>query len=277
MIEPKRQNARECPNDGGTVENSLLKPYTIKMEIMPLGETFTFNHTLETKGRDRKFSHIVLGFDYWEGNTKNHSFDKAIWTPKVFAEDVRFFRISQGTEEEYPGDLKMWLYILKDAELTIHYRAQSRKTILVNLTNHAYFSLAGQRTQNIYDHTFTICARPDLPVHETHIPTGDVASVQDAALELRKPEELEDICRSSSSLELTIGNFVNSTLKGKGDQVYPKHFDFIDETLPRGHLDVVCFVLFLMFLPSLWEASLMSLHGTGADRRSSSALSPGGI
>lgn len=70
---------------------------------------------------------------------------QVLWSPQVVPNGVCFFRLSPDGEEGYPGELKVWVtYTLHGSELAINYRAQSSKTTPVNLTNHAYFNLAGQ-------------------------------------------------------------------------------------------------------------------------------------
>uniref|UniRef100_A0ACB8G9P4 Uncharacterized protein n=1 Tax=Sphaerodactylus townsendi TaxID=933632 RepID=A0ACB8G9P4_9SAUR len=118
----------------------------------------------------------------------NKNILQVVWAPEVLPDGVRFFRVSPDGEEGYPGELKVWVtYTLNNEELTINYKAESSKTTPISLTNHAYFNLAGQGSPNIYDHEFTIEADFYLPVDETQIPTGEVASVQDTAFDLRDP------------------------------------------------------------------------------------------
>lgn len=70
---------------------------------------------------------------------------QVLWSPEVLPNGVCFYRLSPDGEEGYPGDLKVWVtYMLSGGELTINYRAQTSKTTPINLTNHAYFNLAGQ-------------------------------------------------------------------------------------------------------------------------------------
>ncbi|XP_062979943.1 galactose mutarotase [Elgaria multicarinata webbii] len=308
MTEVKRENFGEWPHGGGTVEKFLLKSDTVKVEIISLGCIIT---SLETKGRDGKFSDVVLGFDHLEGYINKHpyfgavvgrvanriakgkfvvegqeyqlainngpnslhggikGFDKVIWAPEVLPDGVCFFRVSPDLEEGYPGELKVWVtYTLKDGELRINYRAQSSKTTPVNLTNHAYFNLAGQGSPNIYDHEFIIKADSYLPVDETQIPTGEISSVQGTAFDLRKPVGLgrhlqefqlsgfdHNFCLTQSKetsfcarayhppsgriievyttqpgIQFYTGNFLDDTLKGKGGHIYPKHSGFCLET-----------------------------------------------
>lgn len=70
---------------------------------------------------------------------------QVLWSPQVLPNGVCFFRLSPDGEEGYPGDLKVWVtYTLSGGELAINYRAQTSKMTPINLTNHAYFNLAGQ-------------------------------------------------------------------------------------------------------------------------------------
>uniref|UniRef100_A0A8D0GNU4 Aldose 1-epimerase n=1 Tax=Sphenodon punctatus TaxID=8508 RepID=A0A8D0GNU4_SPHPU len=308
MTEVTSEVFGDLPLNGEIVEKFLLKSDLAKVEIISLGCIIT---ALETKGRDGKFSDIVLGFDRLEGYINKHpylgavvgrvanriakgkftvegkeyslainngpnslhggikGFDKAVWIPEMLPNGVRFFRISPDGEEGYPGELKVWVtYTLNGGELTINYRAQSNKTTPVNLTNHAYFNLAGQGSHNIYDHEVSIEADSYLPVDDTMIPTGEVASVQDTCFDLRKPVELgghlqkfqlggfdHNFCLTQSKepqfcarvcyppsgrvmevyttqpgIQFYTGNSLDGTLKGKGGSVYLKHSGFCLET-----------------------------------------------
>ncbi|XP_025024637.1 aldose 1-epimerase isoform X3 [Python bivittatus] len=230
MLEVKRETFGEWPLGGGTVEKFLLRSDTVKVEIISLGCIITSLETKDRDGkfsdivlgfdhlegyinkhpyfgaiigrvanRIAKGKFVVEGHEYQlainDGPNSLHGgvkgFDKAIWSPEVLPDGVRFFRISPDDEEGYPGELKVWIsYTLKDGELTINYRAQTSKTTPVNLTNHAYFNLGGKGSSNIYDHEFTIEADSYLPLDETLIPTGKITPVQDTAFDLRKPKEL---------------------------------------------------------------------------------------
>ncbi|MEE6474941.1 hypothetical protein FKM82_010546 [Ascaphus truei] len=196
-------------------------------------------------------------------------FDKVLWTPEVIENGVRFLYISADGEEGYPGELKVWVtYTLVGSKVTVNYRAKCSKSSPVNLTNHSYFNLAGQGSSNIYDHEITIEAEHYLPVDDTMIPTGEVASVKGTCFELRKPVQLGSqinkfridgfdhnfclgvtkeqqycarVCHQPSGRVLTVSttqpgvqfytaNFLDGSLKGKGGAVYPKHSAFCLET-----------------------------------------------
>jgi aldose 1-epimerase len=69
--------------------------------------------------------------------------------------------------------------------LTFEYRAETTEATPINLTNHAYWNLAGAGSGTIYDHLLTLDCSRYLPVDEQLIPTGEVLSVEGTALDFR--------------------------------------------------------------------------------------------
>ena len=59
--------------------------------------------------------------------------------------------MSADGEENYPGELTSTVtYDLTDEnELVLKYSANTTKPTIINLTNHAYFNLAGQVSSNM--------------------------------------------------------------------------------------------------------------------------------
>jgi aldose 1-epimerase len=129
----------------------------------------------------------------------NAGFDKALWTAEplrrevlqggVSAVGVKFTHTSPDGDEGYPGTLTCSVtYSLTDKdELSFDYIATTDKPTVVNLTNHAYWNLAGEASgQAILDHELTIHAERYTPTDDTFIPTGELAAVEGTAVDFRE-------------------------------------------------------------------------------------------
>lgn len=142
------------------------------------------------------------GFDYQLAinNEPNHlhggttkSLDKVLWRGEPTTLDggpaVQFTYVSPDGEEGYPGRLEVTVtYAMpKPGVLRIDYAATSDRDTPVNLTNHAYFDLAGEGAPSILDHVLQIAADRYTPTDDTLIPTGRIDSVQGTPLDFRTP------------------------------------------------------------------------------------------
>lgn len=123
-------------------------------------------------------------------------FDSVVWNARdVSAGDdarLELEYLSKDGEEGYPGNLKIRaIYSLNDEnELRIDFEATTDKDTVVNLTNHSYFNLAGQRAGEILDHEVVIHADAFTPVNANLIPTGELGNVEGTPFDFRKPRAI---------------------------------------------------------------------------------------
>ena len=123
-------------------------------------------------------------------------FDKKLWAATIIdgAEpSLKLNYTSPDMEEGYPGTLSVEVIysLLKDNSLKIEYKATTDKATVVNLTNHAYFNLAGaDGKNNILDHELTLAADKITPVDATLIPTGELMPVANTPFDFQKATKI---------------------------------------------------------------------------------------
>ena len=104
--------------------------------------------------------------------------------------------VSPDGDAGFPGKLDIEVvYTWNDGcELGIEYRAIGDADTLVNLTNHTYFNLNGEGSNDVSGMTLRIAADEFNPVDKDLIPTG-VAPVGQGVPDLRAPVSFEEILR----------------------------------------------------------------------------------
>lgn len=99
-------------------------------------------------------------------------------------------------EEGFPGRLEVEMtYTLTDSnEFRIDYKATTDRPTVCNLTNHAFFNLAGIApvTPSIEDFILTIHADHYCPIDKVSIPYGDRAPVEGTPFDFRTPHRVGD-------------------------------------------------------------------------------------
>jgi aldose 1-epimerase len=148
------------------------------------------------------------GKNHLHGGTKG--FDKVVWSADSKIEDnkavLQLHYLSQDMEEGYPGNLhtEVVYTLTNDNMLEVAYKATTDKKTVVNLTQHAYFNLSGAK--DILDHELLLQAPRYLPIDETLIPTGEIASVEGTPFDFTSFKTIgRDIEMESIQLERGLG------------------------------------------------------------------------
>jgi aldose 1-epimerase len=130
------------------------------------------------------------GANHLHGGKRN--FARVLWrAEKVSAPAgctaVRLTYFSRDGEEGYPGNLTVSVtYTLTDDdELRLDYEAKTDQATVVNLTNHAYFNLAGHG--DALGHQLWLAAEQYTLADDELIPTGQIAPVHGTPLDFTQP------------------------------------------------------------------------------------------
>lgn len=158
-------------------------------------------------------------------------FDKVLWELiEVQGGDkpaVKLRYVSPDGDQGYPGTLTAYaLYSLDDHNaLTIEYTATTDKPTVVNISNHAYWNLAGEgASSGAMGHLLTIHAEAYTPVDSTLIPSGEIRPVAGTVFDFKTAHPVGARVRNADEPQLVFGrgydhNFVIAREVGKSPRL----------------------------------------------------------
>lgn len=166
-------------------------------------------------------------------------YNKFMYETEVFEDEeiasVEFSRLSPHMEQGFPGNLDVTVtYSLTEAnELVIEYLAVSDRDTIVNLTNHAYFNLAGHDAGSVQGQKVWIKANQFTPTSSDLIPTGEFCDVAGTPMDFRTFKTIgQDINADYEPLKIAGGYDHNYVLDTSGTEV-EKVAELVDEKSGR--------------------------------------------
>ncbi len=157
-----------------------------------------------------------------DGNNTLHggpeNFGKQLWQGKAIPNGVELTYVSKDGEAGFPGTLTTTVrYTLSGHDLKIEYKATTDKDTVLNLTNHAYYNLAGEGNPDILKQEVKINAAKVVPVNADQIPTGQLLDVAGTPLDLRQLIPIgKNIDASNEQLKYGIGYDISYALENSG-------------------------------------------------------------
>ncbi|NJN25805.1 MAG: galactose mutarotase [Cyclobacteriaceae bacterium] len=129
---------------------------------------------------------------------------------------------SEDGEEGFPGNLtlKVLFSLTENDELVLKYHASTDMPTILNVTNHAFFNLAGEGSDTVLDHELLVVADTFTPVDDTAIPTGELRPVAGTAMDFRQLTRLGDrIGNDDDQLKFVGGYDHNFVLNKEGNEL----------------------------------------------------------
>jgi len=189
------------PDQHGVVTNVLLHPNTCEEYLKGFPSSAAVIGRVANRIANASFSLDGQDYKLAANSGKNHihggrkGFASVLWNKDNLVAQgheavLRLSYESKDGEEGYPGNLKVTVtYTLTDKnEFRIDYQATTDKATPINLTNHAYFNLAG--AGDILDHELWLAADHYTLADDDLIPTGEIATVKGTPLDFTKPMAL---------------------------------------------------------------------------------------
>ncbi len=144
-----------------------------------------------------KFTLDGVNYQLATNNGNNHlhggltGFDKILWDATTFTAEnsvgITLNYLSADGDQGYPGNLHVTVIyeLTNENEILVKYHAVTDKATPINLTQHAYFNLAGKG--DVLSHEIMINADRFTAIDDEAIPTGDLPLVENTPFDFRSP------------------------------------------------------------------------------------------
>jgi aldose 1-epimerase len=149
-------------------------------------------------------------------------FSHRIWNASVMETEgmvgLYLEYMSADHEEGFPGNLKVKVFycLNNQDEFRMEFHALTDKATPVNLTNHAYFNLAGENSGTIYDQELQLFSDQITETDSESIPTGRLLDVKGTPFNFTESHAFGDFIH-----ELEVGYDDNYVLRNQSGELQP--------------------------------------------------------
>lgn len=150
------------------------------------------------------------------------SFSTAFWDVKSITNrpspSITLTYTSLNHEENFPGELtvEVTYTLTEENEVKIVYKAHSTEDTIINLTQHSYFNLEGQKA-SVLNQMLEINSDKILEVDSENIPTGQILPIENTSFDFTSPKNCPE--KIDTSFILKDNNIFSASLFSKLNQL----------------------------------------------------------
>ncbi len=139
------------------------------------------------------------------GNNSHSSplgFDREVFDAVQSGNKVTLTLNAPDMRNGFPGNRKVTAVyeLLPDDTHSLEMTMTTDKKTIANLTNHAYFNLAGEGSGDILGHFLQVFADSITPYFPDYIPTGEIMAVEGTPFDLRHPVPVRSVVNSDNEM-----------------------------------------------------------------------------
>jgi aldose 1-epimerase len=152
------------------------------------------------------------------------NFCNSTWSVDADEYSIWFTHKVPDGDQGYPGAVEATaIYKLKDNVLSLELEARTTKPTVMNLTNHAYWNMAG--AGSVLSQELQINASHYLPLSSELLPSGEIRHVEGTRWDFRKPRAIAELydncfCLDAPRGEMKHGLTLRDPASGRSMQVW---------------------------------------------------------
>jgi aldose 1-epimerase len=152
------------------------------------------------------------------------NFCNATWDSEQGADWIKFSHSSPDGDQGYPGKVDVTAtYKLVGATLSLEIEATTTKPTVLNITNHAYWNMAG--AGSVLTQELQIPASHYLPLSPELLPSGEIRAVEGTLWDFRKSRPISELydncfCLDAPRGEMKLGLTMRDPASGRKMEVW---------------------------------------------------------